>query len=1273
MRQKKKGMVNKMIRLRKIWKIVGGGIVACILIGFYFAYVSASTDVKLTMVNTSAVVNQGNTGTLSVNMSGNDDNNPDPNDKSPIPGNIEWTTDDKNIFDFVDTTSQTGYSSIVNGNSSVIHANFAGIAKLSATYYSKVYDANGNITQKETISTASLNAVVPLTVNLIDNTGNSNISNKVYSVGDSIHITTNTYTDNAMVIELSNTGVVKVANSAYNNATLSVIGGGTTKVTVRTADGDGNNNLTYSFVVNSKVNFTDGALNSSGERVITLDKTSFSPFQRTLITSNVITPSQSGVTWQSGDVSILTAYNTGEVLGLYAGVTVLKAGIPATDVGGNKTYLPGSSDIITVVVPFKWLNSVENMNVSDTFQLQTSGKADQLTWTTSDNNVLTVDTNGVVKAVGSGKATISVARPTDINNQTNKYGETYSLSMTIQVIDSFALSTTSKEINIGESFDLKALTTTNSAVITYKVTNEAEIGQTAPTYDIVSTKTSTDGKTLTVTGVASGIVRVVATQNIKGLIKTAECLIYVRTPVGTVTLNPSSLQIDRGKTGVIQLLFNPSSPYNDKVLWTTSNSEVATVKGDTKSATITAVKGGKTTISVVTMDGLKVASCEVFVREPVTGVSLNQTTVESEMSIGSYQLTATVAPAGDGVNRNVTWTSSDTSIITVDANGLVKFVKPGYATIICKTEDGSYIATCNFFISIPVKSVTLDYTDEIMSLGGKLRITAEVLPITASNRTVAWSSSNTNVVVVDSNGLVQAVGTGNATILCKTLDGGVTAMCNIYVKQPATNVVLNTSEITVRKGQEFWLNATVLPENADNKLITWSSSDEKLAKVDKDGKVTALEPGVVTIIATNTDTGLTGFCVVTITQPVTGLTLNSNYQELWVGSKYAIIPYVLPVDAQNKNVSYKSSDTSVASVDEDGVVTANKGGSCIITVTTEEVSLIATVTIDVKEYVSTISLNESNKLMNIGTSANLIATVSRDSATNKNIIWNSSDSNVVSVDQNGRIYAGNDGTAVITATAADGSGVSASCIIRSVKPVTSISVEPDTIRLIVGESQKAYVTIYPEDASIKDVTWVSSNESIATVDGDGEVFAVGAGKCKITAISNDGNNIKASLSVYVTPVIKISSIKINSKEITMLSGKTRQLTARITPTNTTESVSWYSTDTSVVIVDDDGRITTVGPGTASVVVSGGLNNVESECIVHSMAISQSSIRLEQYDTFDLAVDGAVKAVSWRTGNPRVATVNSSGHVVGRMAGTTTITATVDGKTLTCVVTVTNIK
>ena len=103
--------------------------------------------------------------------------------------------------------------------------------------------------------------------------------------------------------------------------------------------------------------------------------------------------------------------------------------------------------------------------------------------------------------------------------------------------------------------------------------------------------------------------------------------------------------------------------------------------------------------------------------------------------------------------------STDESIVKVDENGLVTFVKPGHAAVVCKTEDGAFQAFCNFVIDIPVETITLDYTDEIMRIGDTLRITAEVLPLEASNRTVRWTSSNTNVCIVDSNGLVQAVGT----------------------------------------------------------------------------------------------------------------------------------------------------------------------------------------------------------------------------------------------------------------------------------------------------------------------------------------------------------------------------------------------------------------------------------------------------------------------------------------------------------------------------------
>jgi len=141
----------------------------------------------------------------------------------------------------------------------------------------------------------------------------------------------------------------------------------------------------------------------------------------------------------------------------------------------------------------------------------------------------------------------------------------------------------------------------------------------------------------------------------------------------------------------------------------------------------------------------------------------------------------------------------------------------------------------------------------------------------------------------------------------------------------------------------------------------------------------------------------------------------------------------------------------------------------------------------------------------------------------------------------------------------------------------------------------------------------------------------------------------------------------------MLSGRARQLSVIVRPVNNTDSYEWYSTDTGIVQVDQNGVITTVGPGTADVFVISNNSSVEASCTVHSLAMSTSRVRLEQYDRFNLDVIGTEDAVTWRSSNPRVCTVSSSGEVIGRRAGTATVTATVHNKTLSCTVTVTNIR
>ncbi|MBQ4282875.1 MAG: Ig-like domain-containing protein, partial [Lachnospira sp.] len=844
--------VVEVCKLRTFWKVLGIVLLCSAIFGGVFIYVNAASSATMRLNMNNTVVQSGSaSNSLYIEVfSGVDENHVDmdnpENHNTLIPSNVEWTTANSSIVTFLSntTSTSTGYVDKVYGLQPTLYGLLAGQTSVKATYYSKTYDETGAITSSTAINSVSANVTVPLSVNFFDSYTNTPKST-IYKVGDVITIEANTTDINGLFVEtrndktgkLSNDGVIELVSKTSNTATIKVIGGGTTYLTVRTADGDGNDQLSRTFQIRAVVELDHENPNEQGHRVqqlttpegkiityMVLDQTDFAPFTYELIPTNINFPATSGVTFRTKDNKICSV-SAGSIRGEKSGITTVQVGLFSKDVTGAETRDTGFD--INIVVPFKKLgNNVTTMNVSDQIQLTTSAETSSVVWSTSDNTVLEVDAaSGMVTAVGAGTATIYATRTQD--ELYTLYGLPCQLAYEITVIDGFGLSTTQASVNIDETILLTALVTTQDLInnpVSFKVENLPGADGVVPTETLVTVVQ--DGKTLKITGVAPGAVRITGSQVVNGVIKSEICVVYVTTPVNEISINPSFIQINRGETGTVQLLFNPPGPTNSNVIWGTSNPEVATVEGDSYTATITGVKGGTATINVISEDGLKVATCEVYIREPVTGVTLNATTVHSTMAVGHYQMVANVLPEGDGVNRNVTWSSSDPTVCTVDANGLVKFIKPGYATIICQTEDGGFIAACNFFISIPVTEIKLDYTDEIMSIGGTLRITAEVLPVEASNKLLYWESSNTNVCIVDSNGLVQAVGTGNCTILCKSADGGYTAMCNIYVKQPVTSIILNTTDITVRKGQVFWLNATCLPENADNKIVAWESRDE---------------------------------------------------------------------------------------------------------------------------------------------------------------------------------------------------------------------------------------------------------------------------------------------------------------------------------------------------------------------------------------------------------------------------------------------------------------
>ena len=413
-------------------------------------------------------------------------------------------------------------------------------------------------------------------------------------------------------------------------------------------------------------------------------------------------------------------------------------------------------------------------------------------------------------------------------------------------------------------------------------------------------------------------------------------------------------------------------------------------------------------------------------------------------------------------------------------------------------------------VPIAVTGVSLSHTTLNMIEGDSQVLSATVSPSNAENKSVSWTSSNSSVASVQ-DGVVTAYKAGSATIAVKTADGGKTATCEVTVNArvyPVSGVALDKTSATLTEGDELTLTATVNPDNATNKNVTWTSSNSSVASV-SNGKITALKAGKVTITVQTADGGKTATCEVTVNAkvyPVTGVTLDKTSATLTEGDELTLTATVNPDNATNKNVTWTSSNSSVASV-SNGKITALKAGKVTITVKTDDGGKTATceVTVNAKVYpVTGVTLDKSSATLTEGDELTLTVTVNPDNATNKNVTWSSSDNAVVSV-SNGKVTALKAGKATITVKTDDG-GKTAACEVTvnaKAYPVTGVTLDKTSVEMTEGDELTLTATVNPDNATNKNVTWSSSDNTVVSV-SNGKVTALKAGKATITVKTDDG-------------------------------------------------------------------------------------------------------------------------------------------------------------------------
>lgn len=605
-------------------------------------------------------------------------------------------------------------------------------------------------------------------------------------------------------------------------------------------------------------------------------------------------------------------------------------------------------------------------------------------------------------------------------------------------------------------------------------------------------------------------------------------------------------------------------------------------------------------------------------------------------------------------------------------------------------------------IVIELESIAIDGEEEFtMARGETDTLTVTATPEAAlEGKTVAWSSTNGDVVSVDQNGNITAVGRGTATITA-TVDGHSDSV-NITVNVPLTGISLNAATLNLTKGQSSQLVATLTPEDADgDNTVTWTSSDESVATVDANGNVTAVADGEATITAAVGN--LTATCEVTVKEiPLESIALDKETLELVKGATDTLtVQYNPETTTDDKGVTWTTSDASVATV-ENGVVTAVGAGTARITATSvmgADITDSCEVTVTAPLQSLTLTADGTIDDLEVGDTVNLTVGYNpEDTTDDKGVTWTSSNEDVATV-EDGVVTAVAGGTATITATSVANENIAVTCDIKVLKHTESIALDAEDMFLLKGEaSDPVAVTFNPADTDdSKDVDWTTSNAAVATVDENGVVTGVAEGKATISATVAAGEETtSASFDVTVKEIHVENAELAETTPSELYIGQAYDIQVVTRPENVTDDVTctYTSSDETVATVDENGTVKALAAGTTDITVEvkavagDGTEKVldpltftleVKEIPLESIAFEKEVTPLEEGQTAQLAIifnpenTTVDKTVTWTSSDESVATVDENGVLTAVKAGTTTISAAVGDKEVFYELTVTEKK
>jgi uncharacterized protein YjdB len=393
----------------------------------------------------------------------------------------------------------------------------------------------------------------------------------------------------------------------------------------------------------------------------------------------------------------------------------------------------------------------------------------------------------------------------------------------------------------------------------------------------------------------------------------------------------------------------------------------------------------------------------------------------------AYQLSVKVQPQSVK-NKKVTL-SVDNGDVVKAAGNTVTGKAPGEAVLtIASAQDPGVTIQYRIVVIQPITRITLTPSAKSVAVGGTITLTPVFTPENATRKQVTWSTTTDKLLSVDENGVVTGIKKGNGRVTATAADGSnLRVSININVTQGAEEITLDKPELTVDVGKTAMLKATILPKDTNNKKVSWSSSDEGIAKVNAQGRVQGVTVGECEIVCTSQDNGeVQAKATVHVQQPVKKIVFGAA-PNIYKDETAQLICTAEPADATNPVLKFTSSNPKILTVDEDGTLTGiSAGDATIIAESTDGSRRKAQLKVRVMQHVTGVRFLRHTAYIDLGTSSSAGVVIEPDKFTNHHMSWESEDDSIASVSQDRKVLSkadirGNrEGTTTVTGTTEDG-------------------------------------------------------------------------------------------------------------------------------------------------------------------------------------------------------------------------------------------------------------